>query len=507
MRRGLASGDWAPGLSDIDLLLEIQKLPVSGETGFLDRWHRMLRRLKRWLPFLGEVQIATRGELEAYLAHGDIRSRSFLKQCRPLLGRSPLPACPEGKAQAEDARETLKRRLDAWVECLHAFVRLAQDCFSPGDPPLRAAYTLRKCLLDILRYGELAVEGRSLPCEGRSEFWRHLRQDPGRNEPFARLLESLEEAETREQVQEASLQACALGARRLEILAGVIVPEILSHPRENQASSAPYPSFDAPGREQESHRKFFGEVARRLSGLVQEGFFDSLFHLYLVLPEDGGVEEALEACGILLVLKRRFGILEIPVLPLYPSSFQLLLWSSYLGDPLKFLQLTRPGWIGPKVYVDCAGKSDMLRLHLQAAWNLCSRWGTPPPAWLVQKVALECAAHLALNWRGLGSTYAPFSPLYRLIYLYGRMMGSRLLLECGEPCPFYPIEALASRYTLRFPGAKAWIEKSLLKAQQPAPFAAHLEFLCGEMGSLTRWLEAKGGLGRQPGLRIHRDEP
>ena len=68
IRHGLTSLDWTPGLSDIDQSVILERgLPAGREFDVVDSLHASYRRLKRWFPMLGELEILGADDLNAWL--------------------------------------------------------------------------------------------------------------------------------------------------------------------------------------------------------------------------------------------------------------------------------------------------------------------------------------------------------------------------------------------------------------------------------------------------------
>lgn len=85
-RRSMVSGKWAPGYSDIDLFVLIDEMEPDAEKNFLKSFWKKYNFWKRYLPFLGEVQVSTAGELNDYAMHGDIRALEIKNNWKILYG-------------------------------------------------------------------------------------------------------------------------------------------------------------------------------------------------------------------------------------------------------------------------------------------------------------------------------------------------------------------------------------------------------------------------------------
>ena len=75
LRRSMASGKWEAGLSDIDLFVVIDKLPEIKAKNFLKRFWNLYFMMKRFFPFLGEVEICSEAEFNNWLGFAGVRQK------------------------------------------------------------------------------------------------------------------------------------------------------------------------------------------------------------------------------------------------------------------------------------------------------------------------------------------------------------------------------------------------------------------------------------------------
>jgi len=86
LRRQVARGSWQPGASDIDLSVIIKEMPYERDARFLKAFWRDYARLRKIFPFLGEVEIATRRELENWQRAWGVRAQEVV-YWRRIYGR------------------------------------------------------------------------------------------------------------------------------------------------------------------------------------------------------------------------------------------------------------------------------------------------------------------------------------------------------------------------------------------------------------------------------------
>ena len=104
LRHSLASSGWTPALSDIDLTLILERsLTAQREFDFIDSFRRRYRRLKRFFPMLGELQILGEDDFKPWLRFtGDApaRRRWTLLDGQPILDDSSSPPSPHWRVKA-----------------------------------------------------------------------------------------------------------------------------------------------------------------------------------------------------------------------------------------------------------------------------------------------------------------------------------------------------------------------------------------------------------------------
>jgi GT2 family glycosyltransferase len=423
LHRGMAGADWVPGGSDIDLVVELPELDMRSEGELVERWHKGYGLLRRLFPMLGEVQMATSGELAFHRAHGPTRG--------------------------DPAREAGPRSdIGSWTEQLHAYVRLAR-LFFDGTPDLgRGRYCARKLLLNVFRFGDDGVRA----CAAGT--------------PLAEAMAALDAARRPADMGAAVCAAVRAAAARLESGARAVLDRL---PRGEPVPAGPSAVKDP--WESGAFERDCGRLSRELGPDLRWAIHDNLFHLLLGVS-DAGPEFWMRLRG----LRRCAGA----IIPLGNSSLRLCLWSAYLEDPLKALSV-RALLDGSRCSAARSGRSGLLRRHVLSAWKVEPGLVPPPPLTLARELALESAAHLMLDWRSLAG-----SGLQRWTYLYGRAMGLRLFLERSEAWSAFPMEPLAERFCEAYPEEARWVRERVLAGTVVGGAAAHHDFFSRQMRAMGR---------------------
>jgi hypothetical protein len=151
VRRGSASGECIPGVSDIDISIILESgLPADREFEVLDHIHARFRGLRRWFPMLGELEILSENDLATWLP---ATSETPVPRSWILLHGAPL--------------------IDAWLNdspnwpanaikfALWIYLDLIPPCLLNPDPYLRRV-DMRRRTRKILRLLNPILSGRGL---------------------------------------------------------------------------------------------------------------------------------------------------------------------------------------------------------------------------------------------------------------------------------------------------------------------------------------------------------
>lgn len=497
LHRGLTGPDWRPGVSDVDLILELPRKNASEEKSLVDRWHRGYERLRGFFPILGEVQMATHSELECYLNDGDIRSLALRGQARPLLHGRILPRASAwplvaavglrsgvGSAATEMDWLAAKRGIDAWTEELHAYVRLTHLYFDPLQGRQRTWLNTRKAILDILRYGRL-IQTPGDPdnpnawqaCSRSAQAVLH------REGAVGNLLGKLER-DRGEDILEVVGEALTVGLAELETDAR----RVLHHLPDGDCIKNP----EGGEREQNiEEREAFDRVCRGLRSLLGRTFrcalHDNVFCFYLGLEDSDVFSRSRSILPALRAFKLAEPGMAGPLLPLLPASWRLAFWGPYLEDPLKCISAVA---VAGNQIDGCgtlrSGSSEVLARHKMAGWRLGVEDIALPPQPLAQLLVRESMSHLMMNWRAFDNPTRRENNFYRWTYLFSRVMSLRLMAEKGEAWPAFPLEPTAIRFAAHYPEASHWIKQQMLGRISLGNWDRHREFLSQQIRTMIR---------------------
>ncbi|HLD29040.1 MAG TPA: right-handed parallel beta-helix repeat-containing protein, partial [bacterium] len=159
LRRGMAGREWRPGASDIDYFFVLDDMDPEREAVLVDEIGKEYGKLKRIVPFLGEIQLSSPQELENYLRHGDIRAWEAPSNWKQLYG--------EAMPSVEYEFEKKKFQFDLITDMLNSW-RLINDAFFYPHLYRDRDYRILKGLIDILK--------QRAYLKGRKKIFRNRRE-------------------------------------------------------------------------------------------------------------------------------------------------------------------------------------------------------------------------------------------------------------------------------------------------------------------------------------------
>ena len=392
--RGMTKGGWIPTLSDMDLVAVVEPLPPSEDWRFYGSFSLRRRLLKKLLPFTGEVIVADESDFRSFVSSWGVKGREFSESSRLLCGRRRISGQPES-SEVEVLADV--------AEAFYAYTLLTRHFFTPSLP---AAFARRSCLksfIDVKRYLDAASP---------------LRASRGRYAEAAGFpLENFMQFEEGKAVFGAFQ---ALHAAALERLAEMPLEPFTPQFSHGEAELSPRrAAFDAACSAIES------------SAGVKIGFaLDALYRLYAVLPGEAAANAELFERVVSAFRRERENAAFLghtPIL-LSPPAFELLSFTSYLNNPLFWLDLSAQ----PAAAETALGDGGFYCYNLKPA-------ARRPAQDLLRRTALLALTHFGATWRGMWGEMPPH-------YFYSRAAGLRLLLDRSVPSAFSGVNALSEAF-------------------------------------------------------------
>ena len=409
--RGMASSDWVPVLSDMDLACALHYSSPEGDWEVYSRLKARLRLLKALFPFTGEVLCAGRKQLAAFIAGWGVKGAEFKASSRLLAGR-PLDRAGGGSEATRFSGQAVSNRSAAGhaaddTEAFYSYTLLLSHLFSEDLPGNFRRRNCLKGLVDVKRYLDKDAADRI----SRSAYAKRAGLPLGRYRVVPELHSAFE------------------AFRALHSAAGAA-----------SASGRPCPVPAAPPS-YGFNRHAFGAACARLEADCGVGLgvvLDALYRVYIVLPDSAAGDEALfvAVSGALRRARPAYPFLSAAPLLLTGASFSFLSRLPYLNNPLFPLDLSLGG--GGAGGPGCGGVY---------VYNL--PWLPPLQGdENLRAGAVLAARHFSASWRSLWAEMPPH-------YFYTRAAGLRLLLETGETPAFSRPAELGDAFQKKYGGSAA----------------------------------------------------
>ncbi len=354
--RGMVSGGWVPGLSDMDLALLFPAGPPEADWELFVSLRRKLRFFRALFPFTGEALQSPAPEFFSFMRCWGLKGAEFGRASR-LLGGARLVAPPPARSARADL-----------TEAFYAYTLLLGHFLSPGLPPAFRRRNCAKSMIDVRRCTDLGSPAR----ESRSAYAASLGLGAGPAsypEPSASAFAAF-----------AALHAAC--------------------PPFSGGSPAPPPAsgfFNTHAFEAAR-----AELAAGAGGRVGV-VLDPLYRVCVVLPDWAAADRDsfLRAAEAFLKARGSFPYFSAAPLLLTRSSFAALCGLPYLNNPSLTLDLrcagcgARPedgGIYSSGVDIPPALPAEELKSgaalaarHFSASWR--SLWGTMPPHYFFTRAA------------------------------------------------------------------------------------------------------------------------
>lgn len=406
--RGMAAPGWVAGLSDMDLALLLPPLSPDGDWRAFSGVSRRLRAFRALFPFTGEALLAPAADFASFISGWGLKGAEFRAASR-LLSGPPLPPPVERPGRAADL-----------TEAFYSYTLLLTHFRDTGLPP---AFRVRNCL------------------KGLADVKRYL--DPDSPVRASRSAYAAAAGLTPE--------ACPPDEAAFRAFSAL-----------HAASPAAPPGLPAPAAEGgwfNAHA--FAAACARLreeAGADLGVALDSLYRVYLVLPDEAAVDKQafLRAAGALGAAAG--GYFSAAPLILTRFSFAALAVLPYLNNPVfpRDLAAAPRGGSPEDGGVYC--------------WNLRIPAAAPGAA---PGAAALAARHFAASWRSLWGQMPPH-------YFYTRAAGLRLILETGSCPPFADPAALGEESRALARGGPGWEEFSAGGAGR-----SNFEFISAQTAALA----------------------
>ncbi len=353
--RGMVSGGWVPGLSDMDLALLFPPGPPAADWELFVSLRRKLRFFRALFPFTGEALQSPAAEFSSFMRCWGVKGAEFERASRLLGGARLVMQPPENSPQAD------------LTEAFYAYTLLLGHFLSPDLPPAFRRRNCAKSMIDVRRYTDPGSPER----ESRSAYTAsHFGAGPAfspapADSAFAAF---------------ASLHAAC--------------------PPFSGGRPAPPPAAGLFNTH--AFEAACAELAAGAGG--QAGVvLDPLYRVYVVLPDEAAADRDffLRAAEAFLKARGSFHYFSAAPLLLTRASFAALCGLPYLNNPSLALDLlyggrgARPedgGIYSSGVDVLPAPTAEALKggavlaaRHFAVSWR--SFWGTMPPHYFFTRAA------------------------------------------------------------------------------------------------------------------------
>jgi predicted nucleotidyltransferase len=394
LHRGIASGSWVPGLSDIDLHIVISELNFNEEFEVIKKFSSRYRMLKRFFPFLGEVLISRQDELSKYISYGGVKAQEFKAYARIIKGY-PFSFSLENKT-LEDISNT--------NESFYSYTILMKMIFSKTlYPPKAILRNTQKALLDIMRYSDTMAEADSrLSRQNYLKFILNYEKD---------FFGSCKFTDT-----------SALAYKAFLHLHNYLSKDVFKTAKQSKNKKLIYKTSKPVKFDESLCKKSYlddivGEIRNKVGNQDLSFVLDNLYRFYIVIPnKDVKKSKLFEGIYVEVEkLKKHYTFIDANPMILSETSFILLMQSAYLNNPAFFMDfdpfnsseiIIDEGFLGEKlIYKNIA--------HLKKI---------PVFEEFILKNAQLSLFHLANSWRFF------FSDSH-IHYLHSRIMCLRLILE------------------------------------------------------------------------------
>jgi hypothetical protein len=439
LRRGMASGNWIPGSSDIDTLLVVDAVAPENELEMLLQLKAMYRKVKKVFPVIGEMQIVTEKELNNYFTSGDMRAWEAGKNWKLLAGENISRAsCYQYQSGKYEA--------DIFTELLHSYKILCNVYFN-RESYVNAKPLFVKSFIDILRYISCFEKGPGCDYFDRrkvvEEYVQRCTDAQARE-----VLSAVQGAWNKNQkMDQASYQKAFLFIVTLfRDFSKDRLPHIACPPTSGiyEKASVPEVFKKIEASRLNDTKQLVNEIRKRSLGDVQGIILDDPGFLYLLIRENAISEEGFidRMRNAQRYIQNKMSTSKTPFLILTPSMFQLLLFSLHRETPFNYFKYSADK--ETCIVDDCFEERHQC--------NIPRDIFTAPGRELMLALIKESVSVASLSLRT-----SDLTDKYELVYWYNRVLGLDLALSDAVFAEPY-VENVLALYGDRHPEAVAWLE-------------------------------------------------
>jgi hypothetical protein len=440
LRRGLTTGDWIPGSSDVDLFMVIDDLACEKEIALLRVIWGRYSTVKKVFPFLGELQIGTEYETKNYLRYGDARALEMSRRWKPLYG--------DLIAEESTTVDVEKLRIDFLTEIFNSF-RIVGDVYFNRRQYVNAKELFLKAYTDILKHALCFDLGKTMHFDYRADILSYYEAHyPDISGDVIKKIKEIWVTHTvmsDEMYDDAYRSLFAILDARCSVFR---IPEISDYDAVFQViQTGGGKSEDAHNEEFEEWKFFFEEIERRTRGQVKLQLIDAPGLLYIIIEETMPVHDDFIAIvtEVRNYIRAKPQSRRTPFMILTPALFQMMIMSLHLETPFNYFKLPAPDGCG------IIGTKDEERRY----YNHRKEIYHGPSGRLLTALIREAVTIISISLRMFERSVL-LSNRHKLIYLYVRILGLQMAVEKGIiVSPF--IDNVLVAYEEYYPEHRDWI--------------------------------------------------
>ena len=413
LRRGLTFSDWIPGLSDIDLLLCIADLSIKDEICLVRKLKKRYSFLKNIFPFLGEIHISTKKELEAFKASGSVRSLEAINNWKNLYGTEKT--CGTAFIDKDSVI------LSSLNEMMNSYKALTELYFSKNRE-LKDTLAYIKAFIDVIRYF-ICADNPGIIFHSRKEILDIFIEKYGGSGEID-MLQDIEDIWVKNKAINDNLYAKSFQFMLVFIDKSlkIIFDKILGidkYQAHYKALKKINNDTDCDINQIETWEKHCSDLVNYYSGQISGVIMDNPGFLYFLLKD--GVEINTVFISKLSDIKenmRSIGFARnTPAIFLTKNMFQAILYSLHLESPFNYYKLLK----GNCVDVYCCGGEERWQ------YNINKEDFAAPSNDVVYMLIKDAVNALNLSMRVQSSVN--INRKNNILYIFNRILGLCLAVD------------------------------------------------------------------------------